>query len=146
MSEPRYRKLTAMGVASLVSTGRPEVLDRLSSEICNLWLDVFAEIKEARELAAELGAIQQGEQSWGMGSGRPSRGRASKAKVTSFKEDSDEDEDHDDGEGAKDDQDASGGDRDEDSDEDVEIAKSRRSAKYKADLAFLGDDDSDDSE
>ena len=53
MSEPRYRKLTAMGVASLVSTGRPEVLGRLSSEICNLWLDVFAEIKEARERAEE---------------------------------------------------------------------------------------------
>ncbi|KAK7695434.1 hypothetical protein QCA50_000070 [Cerrena zonata] len=53
MSEPRYRKLTAMGIASLVSTGRPEVLDRLSSEVCNLWLDVFSEIKEAHERAEE---------------------------------------------------------------------------------------------
>ena len=49
MSEPRARKLTAMGVANLVSTGRPEVLDRLSTEICNLWLDVFGEIKEAQD-------------------------------------------------------------------------------------------------
>jgi hypothetical protein len=48
MSEPRHRKLTAMGIASLVSTGRPEVLHRLHSEIFNLWLDVFGEIKEAR--------------------------------------------------------------------------------------------------
>ncbi|TDL29402.1 ARM repeat-containing protein [Rickenella mellea] len=47
MSEPQYRKLAAMGIANLVATGRPEVLDRLSSEIFNLWLDVFGEIKEA---------------------------------------------------------------------------------------------------
>ncbi|KAH9846976.1 ARM repeat-containing protein [Lenzites betulinus] len=51
MSEPRLRKLTAMGIANLVSTGRPEVLDRLSTEICNLWIDVFGEIKEAQESA-----------------------------------------------------------------------------------------------
>ncbi|OCH87913.1 ARM repeat-containing protein [Obba rivulosa] len=49
MSEPRLRKLTAMGIANLVATGRPEVLERLATEICNLWLDVFGEIKEARE-------------------------------------------------------------------------------------------------
>jgi hypothetical protein len=48
MSEPRHRKLTAMGIASLVSTGRPEVLRRLPTEIFNIWLDVFGEIKEAR--------------------------------------------------------------------------------------------------
>lgn len=47
MSEPRHRKLTAMGMACLVSTGRPEVLDRLSSEVCNMWLDVFCELREA---------------------------------------------------------------------------------------------------
>ena len=51
MSEPRLRKLTAMGIANLVSTGRPEVLDRLSTEICNLWIDVFGEIKEAQSNA-----------------------------------------------------------------------------------------------
>ncbi|KZT71615.1 ARM repeat-containing protein [Daedalea quercina L-15889] len=56
MSEPRHRKLTAMGIASLVSTGRQEVLDRLSSEICNLWLDVFGEIKETENEAAEPGS------------------------------------------------------------------------------------------
>ena len=46
MSEPRYRKIAAMGIASLVSTGRHEVLDRLPSEICNMWLDVFGELRE----------------------------------------------------------------------------------------------------
>ncbi|KAF8076536.1 armadillo-type protein [Lyophyllum atratum] len=46
MSEPRHRKLTAMGIGSLVSTGRPEVLQRLPVEIFNLWIDVFYEIKE----------------------------------------------------------------------------------------------------
>ncbi|KAM5532278.1 hypothetical protein V8D89_014036 [Ganoderma adspersum] len=51
MSEPHLRKLTAMGIANLVSTGRPEVLDRLSTEICNLWIDVFGEIKEAQNNA-----------------------------------------------------------------------------------------------
>ncbi|KAF8623412.1 hypothetical protein AX15_006355 [Amanita polypyramis BW_CC] len=48
MSEPRYRKLAAMGIASLVSTGRLEVLERLPTEIFNLWLDVFGEIKEVQ--------------------------------------------------------------------------------------------------
>ena len=47
MSEPRSRKLVAMGIANLVATGRPDVLDRLDGEIFNLWLDVFAEMKEA---------------------------------------------------------------------------------------------------
>ncbi|KAJ3559178.1 hypothetical protein NM688_g492 [Phlebia brevispora] len=47
MSEPRHRKLTAMGMAGLVSTGRHEVLDRLPTEVCNMWLDVFGELREA---------------------------------------------------------------------------------------------------
>ena len=37
-----------MGMASLVSTARHEVLDRLHTEICNLWLDVLCEIREAK--------------------------------------------------------------------------------------------------
>ncbi|KAI0092637.1 armadillo-type protein [Irpex rosettiformis] len=53
MSEPRHRKLTAMGIASLVATGRDEVLDRLPTEICNLWLDVFGEIREAKAAAED---------------------------------------------------------------------------------------------
>jgi hypothetical protein len=47
MTYPQHRKLTAMGIASWASSGRPEVLDRLYSEIFNLWLDVFGELKEA---------------------------------------------------------------------------------------------------
>lgn len=47
MAEPRHRKLASMGIASWASTGRPEVLDRLHTEIFNIWLDVFGEIKEA---------------------------------------------------------------------------------------------------
>lgn len=54
MSEPRHRKLTAMGIASLVSTGRHEVLERLPTEICNLWLDVFGEIRETATASDEL--------------------------------------------------------------------------------------------
>ncbi|KAF9464415.1 armadillo-type protein [Collybia nuda] len=50
MSEPRHRKLAAMGIASLVSTGRIDVLQRLPVEIFNLWVDVFCEIKEAQAL------------------------------------------------------------------------------------------------
>lgn len=37
-----------MGMASLVSTGRPEVLERVPTEIFNVWLDVFGEMKEAQ--------------------------------------------------------------------------------------------------
>ncbi|KAI6047441.1 ARM repeat-containing protein [Pisolithus marmoratus] len=53
MSEPRHRKLAAMGIAALVSTGRHEVLDRLPNEIFNLWTDVLYEIRES--LRAEDG-------------------------------------------------------------------------------------------
>jgi hypothetical protein len=53
MSEPRHRKLAAIGIASLVSTGRPEVLERLPTEVFNLWLDVFGEIKELQLLREE---------------------------------------------------------------------------------------------
>ncbi|EIN10324.1 ARM repeat-containing protein [Punctularia strigosozonata HHB-11173 SS5] len=52
ISEPRYRKLSAMGIAVLVATGRPEVLDHLAFEIFNLWLDVFGEIKEGQQVAS----------------------------------------------------------------------------------------------
>jgi len=48
MSEPRHRKLLALGIASLVSTGRPEVLGRVPNEIFNLWTDVLYEVRESR--------------------------------------------------------------------------------------------------
>lgn len=43
-----------MGIACLVSTGKHEVLERLPTEICNLWLDVFGEIREATTADDEL--------------------------------------------------------------------------------------------
>ncbi|KIJ70097.1 hypothetical protein HYDPIDRAFT_178457 [Hydnomerulius pinastri MD-312] len=49
MSEPRHRKLVALGIASLVSTGRPEVLERVPNEIFNLWTDVLYEVRESRK-------------------------------------------------------------------------------------------------
>ena len=56
VSEPRHRKLYAMGLAALVATGRPEVLERLSTEVFDLWTDVFAELKEVqRQKENDLG-------------------------------------------------------------------------------------------
>jgi len=55
MSEPRHRKLAAMGLASLVSTARPTVLGRLF-EILNVWKDVSREIEEALEQSAVEGS------------------------------------------------------------------------------------------
>ncbi|KAF9451646.1 ARM repeat-containing protein [Macrolepiota fuliginosa MF-IS2] len=55
MGEPRHRKLTAMGIASFLSTGRKEVLERLPTEIFNLWLDVFGEMKEAQSISNDAG-------------------------------------------------------------------------------------------
>lgn len=49
MAEPRHRKLAAMGLAALMPTGRPEILQRMSGEIFNVWLDVLGEMKEAVE-------------------------------------------------------------------------------------------------
>ena len=45
-----------MGLAALVSTGRSEVLERLHSEVFDLWTDVFAELKEVqRQQDDEIG-------------------------------------------------------------------------------------------
>ncbi|THH33687.1 hypothetical protein EUX98_g583 [Antrodiella citrinella] len=56
MYEPAHRKLTAMGIARLAATGRPDVLDRLPTDLCNMWTDVFSEIREAVERAADEGS------------------------------------------------------------------------------------------
>ncbi|KAG8972314.1 hypothetical protein FRC05_010156 [Tulasnella sp. 425] len=47
MAESRHRKMTAMSMANLTTTGQPQVMDRLATEISNIWLDVLGEIKEA---------------------------------------------------------------------------------------------------
>lgn len=45
-----------MGLAALISTGRPEVLERLHNEVFDLWTDVFAELKEVqRQRDDEIG-------------------------------------------------------------------------------------------
>ncbi|KAK3385686.1 hypothetical protein B0H63DRAFT_186533 [Podospora didyma] len=107
------------------------------------------EIKEQRELLAEIEAVKEGEKSWGVG-GRPSRRRAAK----SFREPSSSDEDEErggddtkeEGGSGKDEKatDKSAGSGDDDSEEDDAQPKSRGrgSLKHRADLAFL-DDESD---
>lgn len=55
MSEARHRKLTAMGLASLVSTGRPNVLGQLF-EILNVWKDVSRELDEALDQSVVEGS------------------------------------------------------------------------------------------
>lgn len=47
MAESRHRKLAAMAMASLGTTGHPEIVKRLPNEIANVWMDVLGEIKEA---------------------------------------------------------------------------------------------------
>ncbi|KAG8986375.1 hypothetical protein FRB90_004049 [Tulasnella sp. 427] len=49
MAESRHRKMTAMSMANLATTGQPQVMDRLATEITNVWLDVLGEIKEAED-------------------------------------------------------------------------------------------------
>lgn len=53
MSEPRHRKLVALSTAALVSTCQPQILERIPTEIFNLWLDVFGEIKESQREVPE---------------------------------------------------------------------------------------------
>ncbi|KAF8607722.1 ARM repeat-containing protein [Ceratobasidium sp. AG-I] len=48
IAEPRQRKLTGMAIAALVSTGRHEVMDRLATEILNMWMDIHGELNESK--------------------------------------------------------------------------------------------------
>ncbi len=90
------------------------------------------EIKERRELEADLEAVQEMNQNWGVSGARSSRSRAAK----SMKEPSDEDQAEKDAEEQNDDNNDSG------SDVEAEAkARGRGSAKYRSDFAFLADDD-----
>ena len=60
MSEPRYRKLSAMGMAALVSTAQPDALERIPGDIFNMWTDVLLELKEAQVAAAAAAADEAG--------------------------------------------------------------------------------------
>ncbi|KAF7332027.1 Importin N-terminal domain-containing protein [Mycena kentingensis (nom. inval.)] len=55
MSEARHRKLSSMGMAALVSTAKPDVLNRIPGDIFNMWTDVLSELKEAQVAASTVG-------------------------------------------------------------------------------------------
>ncbi len=88
------------------------------------------EIKERRELEADLEAVKEMDKNWGVSGGRASRSRAAK----SLKELSDDD--HDDNDEAAEEKDDEGSDASA-----KEQMRGRGSAKYRADFAFLADDD-----
>jgi hypothetical protein len=102
------------------------------------------EIKERRELLADLEAVKEMNENldWGSGGGRTSRNRAARPKkLTVDDEDDDENEDEDD-------EDASASketdDGDDDEDEEPHNPRARAMAKRRADFAFLGDDEESD--
>jgi len=90
------------------------------------------EIKEMRELQADLEAVKEGEKSWGLESGRrASRGLVKKTLRESTVEDDDEE-----GENGK-------GGTDGDESRSLSDQSKARKPRARADLAFLGDEDSD---
>jgi hypothetical protein len=95
------------------------------------------EIKEMRELAAEVEATQEMNELWGMGTG----GRASRSKARGIQVDGAGDSDEE-AKPGKDSGDVEDEDDDDDKDEAVSFAARRRRAQ--ADLAFLGDDSDSD--
>ena len=108
------------------------------------------EIKERRELLADLEAVTEMNKNWGVRSSRGSRNRKS-MKLPSDDEDDDDGDDDGEGGGKKRDRngDSDGGRDDESGEsEDEEAirakAQARRAAKYRADMAFLGDESESD--
>ncbi|THV49784.1 hypothetical protein BGAL_0179g00090 [Botrytis galanthina] len=100
------------------------------------------EIKEMRELQADLEAVKEGEKAWGMG--RSSRRSGSGVKEDKKKSEiSDDDDDDDDksksGSTKNDDEEG----EDDDDDEDMEVSVR---ARRKNDLAFLGSEESSDDD
>jgi hypothetical protein len=90
------------------------------------------EIKEIRELQADLEAVKEGEKSWGLESGRrASRGLVKKNLRESTVEDEDEE-----GQNGK-------GGTDGDESRSLSDQPRARKPRARADLAFLGDEDSD---
>jgi hypothetical protein len=102
------------------------------------------EIKERRELMADLEAVTEMNDMWGASTGRPKRGRGKERKPVVDDSDSNVDEgDEAAGTASK----ASKGDAAEEagsgSDEEADVVTSRARGRNRAmaDLAFLGDDD-----
>lgn len=100
------------------------------------------EIREARELQADLQEVMQGEKSWGVGSGgRGARRRAARSmKELGVSEDEEDDEGGDGGRGG------AGGRESGDSDDEGArpAVRGRGPARRRADLAFLGDESESD--
>lgn len=100
------------------------------------------EIKERRELALELEAVNEMNDLWGKGSTRRTRGAAPKKSLAESGDDDDEDG-ADGGDDMKGDN-LTGGAANEDDGEDSDGPKGNaRRRKVRPELAFLGDDDSD---
>ncbi|KAF7924271.1 uncharacterized protein EAE98_007322 [Botrytis deweyae] len=99
------------------------------------------EIKEMRELQADLEAVKEGEKAWGMG--RSSRRSGSGVKEDKKKSEISDDDDDDDksksGSTKNDDEES----EDDDDDEDMEVSVR---ARRKNDLAFLGSEESSDDD
>jgi hypothetical protein len=90
------------------------------------------EIKEIRELQADLEAVKEGEKSWGLESGR----RASRGLVKKNLRESTVEDDDEEGENGK-------GGTDGDESRSLSDQPRARKPRARADLAFLGDEDSD---
>jgi hypothetical protein len=94
------------------------------------------EIKERRELLADLEEVQEMSKNWGSGDGRNSRSRAARPKKLVVDDDDDDDEEDS---APKDDSDG-----DEDEDEGPRNPRAAAIAKRRADFAFLGDEEESD--
>lgn len=101
------------------------------------------EIKEQRELLADLEAVKEMNSYWGADGGRASRSRA--AKPIKLKVDSSSDEDEEENAEGKRVKEKADGDGDSDEDGDMpREPRARALAKRRADFAFLGDEEESD--
>ncbi|KAF7916745.1 hypothetical protein BELL_1274g00020 [Botrytis elliptica] len=101
------------------------------------------EIKEMRELQADLEAVKEGEKAWGMG--RSSRRSGSGVKEDKKKSEISDDDDDDDDDKSKSGSTKNDDNESEDDDDDEDMEVSVR-ARRKNDLAFLGSEESSDDD
>jgi hypothetical protein len=93
------------------------------------------EIKELRELQADLEAVREGEKSWGLESGRRARGVRKSLRESSVEGEDDEDEGAGGGVGTKKARSSSA--------REMPSKAASNAARLKQELAFLGDEESD---
>ncbi|KAK0624934.1 hypothetical protein B0T17DRAFT_617087 [Bombardia bombarda] len=101
------------------------------------------EIKERRELLADLDAVKEGEKTWGLNSGRPSRRRAAPTKIKDISSEDGGGEGGEGGDGGGKKEGDNAADEDGSDDEDAQ-PRVRGAAKLRADFAFLGDESDSD--